>query len=241
MSGGPTDARMSSVSVGGEVAIDGERVPASEPLWVGLGRVNRFQRYRARRAWGWFYAIWAGDVAITLGAAALLTGSAHTDPWVTLVVWLTVSIAVPALAVWSSVWGFREADRMGQVRELVTPPGSSTPVFPIPVWLFAVLLALFLVVEVVLRRDLRFLLFGGALVLWAWLAKVQSETLGRIQPEGRWAIGAHLAALSASIGLVLTNNGPVAPWVWIPVAVIGAVAAVYGITHASQDLAADPY
>lgn len=211
----------------------------SEPLSVGLGMVNRFQRYLARRAWGWLYLIWAGEIAFTLGASALLAGSVRTDPWAALVAWLTVSVGAPGVALWSSVWIFREAGRMGQVRELQNSQGSATRILPIPVWLIVVLLTSFFVAEAIVGRDLRFIVFGGALILWVWFAKVQSESLGRVQPEGRWAIGAHLLAASATIGLILTHLSSVAPWVWLPVAAVGLAAGFYGIHHAELELSAD--
>lgn len=223
----------------GGIFSDRDSALDSEPLSVGLSKVNRFQRYLARRAWGWLYTIWAAEIAFTLGTAALVTDWVRTYPLVALVGWVAVTVGVPALALWSSAWVFREASRMAQARDLVGSPKKSTLLLPIPVRFIVILLVVFVVAEAILGRDLRYLEFGGALVLWVWFAKVQSETLGKIQPEGRWAIGAHLIAASTTIGLVLAQLGAVAPWVWVPVAAIGAIAGFYGIHHAEDEFAAD--
>jgi hypothetical protein len=211
----------------------------SETLREALARTIRFQRFLTRRAWGVFYAFWAALVAWNLGVSAVALVWFHARGLVAYVAWSAAVIAGVLLFLLSARWIFREAARMGQLRRLLPTEFPFVRYRRISWFGVVLVLVMIFVGEAIIGALAELALFGGSLVLVILASRRQIESVGRMYPEGRWALGAHAAAAIVSIALLFASYRGYIPWLWVPVAAVGIGAAVYALYYAPDELAGE--
>lgn len=211
---------------------------ASQTLGAAADRALVFQGYLLRRAWGVYYAIWAGALA----AYVLFPASIATRiPGFSLpeaLAYYGVLVAITLVGVWATSWTLGQTYRAIRFREA---RGARPGTYRWFGWILVVGLVVFaLVVSTAFVSS-----FAGLLVLDASLAAINlsillavRRTFPRVPAEGLVAVVTFaVGVVGSAVALVATHNQTWFSLPWIVPIVGWAFCAVYALYHAPEELA----
>ncbi len=207
--------------------------PSPEALTQAFGQAVRFQRYLLRRACGIVYAIWAGAIAALLGLPIVIgrwPGASSLAEGIGVVV---VTLAAFLAAAFSSRRVSQQALRTTRLRTLSSAPLPGTGLW---VWLLVPAFILTIFAEVIVGHSALVFFYLFVTGLAAFSLQRQRQALGQVPPDGAWAYGSLIVGAVITIGLLVSPEWPIYPWVWVPVLGVWLAAALYALYRAPEEL-----
>jgi hypothetical protein len=211
---------------------------AHEALGRIADRALTFQYFILRRAFGVYYAIWAGAISVFVVFPAVVSIVYPTFSGWVLAVYYAMIAAVLLGAIWATSWTFGQTYRTNRFRDARTHrkiAGSYfVPSLAIGVAIFALVVAIALLSSIAGLLVLDVCLAGVNL----WLLFTVRRVFPRLPPEASIAVGTYaVSVVGSAVALVLTKNQTEFALFWV-VAIVGwTFCGLYALYHASEELA----